>query len=170
MKTADTTAVRLYVREENRDGYYHLLADVVTDGPDGTRNAEQANNIWVDDLEVYSQGSNEDAQKPEGRRLYAWEVHFKPYSVDARKAAAMTQTFKLLERKLARLDAKLGRPVTYGQYLGRVALALGADGFVFPKTRHASSGLYREMDLRHCTLADGIAHADYLVQQWVEAK
>lgn len=171
------TPIALYLTEVNRDGYYHLFASVVTDGPEGIRNCEwtrggnreSAEGIFVDDLEVYSQGQNESRRCDDGSpNLYAWEVHFKPYSVDDRRAKHMAETFRTLDRKMAKLAEQFGRPVTYGQYLGRVALALGCATFIFPTGPSSSS--YAERSHRRYNLQDGIAQADFLVHRWAEGK
>ncbi len=59
-----------------------------------------------------------------------------------------------------------GRPVTFGQYLGRVALALGAAGFVVRRGEQRGWS-YDDNDHRFMGLAEGIEHADYLIGAWV---
>lgn len=167
--------IRLYLSEERSNGYYHLTARVVIDGSEGVRNAEwtrggyreSSEGIYVADLEVRSQGGPERRRDDGSPNLYGWEVEFKPFVVDERRAKRMTETFKILDRKLRKLDEQFGRPLTYGQYLGRIALALGAEGFIVPKDRPAA--FYTEMEYRRFTIQDGIAHADHLVRQWAEA-
>lgn len=161
----------LYLTEEHRDGYYHLKASVVTDTPDGIRNTEwigeAGRGVFVQDLQVYSQGDARRLNDDGSPNLYAWEVEFKPYTVDAQLATRMLQTFKVLERKRSKLAEQFGRPVTFGQYCGRVALALGIDGFIVPKRPFVSTS-YAEREHRHFTLADGIAQVDFMVAQWAK--
>lgn len=169
--------IRLLLRELRESGYYHLNATVIEvrpahdpDGPFGRlRNAEVHAGLYVNDLEISSQGSDDDRASERGRNLYAWEIHYRPHCVEQADAERMLRTFKVLERKMAAMDTKHGRPVTYGQYLGRVALALGAEGFVMRKGKAKSAWeSYDDADYSWWSLKDGIAEADWLVEKWVK--
>ena len=155
MGKATENPIRLFLREERSGRYYHLTANVVEIRPDGEiRSCDRHGGLFLSNLEVNSQGNDEDRERREGGpHLYAWTLAFRPHQVGAREAAAMVRTFKVLDRILGVLDAKDGPPVTFGEYLGRVALALGAEGFVVGQ---------RLLDIR-----DGMAEADAMADRWI---
>jgi len=172
MKNKPSHPIRLLLRETRENGYYHLNAGVVeVEVEDGEkiRSAHEAGGLFVANLAVTSQGNDDDREKRDGgRHVYGWGVRFRDvYCVERREAEGMVGTFKALERKMAKLDAQHGRPVSFAQYLGRVALALGAEGFVIQKAvKPGGFGNYDDFDWLFLTLADGIDMASDLIVRW----
>ncbi len=162
----------LLLAEKREHGYYHLTASVIEHRPDPpadglrVRNTDTTRGLYVRDMLISSQGSDDDAHKPAGRSLYAWEVCYEPSRVRSDECERMARTFKVLAARMGKEAERSGRPVTFGQYLGRVALALGAAGFVVRRGEQRGWS-YDDNDHRFMSLADGIAHADYLVERWV---
>jgi hypothetical protein len=168
MKTSDAP---LYLSlRETRDGqYYHMTASFVIDSPKvagdsysgGLRSIETYRGLYLRDLSVNSQGSSD--QTP--RRLYAWDLRFMPYCVEHADAVRMVNTFKVLNKRIIKTHETMGRPVTFGQYLGRVALAVRASGFVYQSPNN-----WQDDRPRFTNLQDGIAHVDYTVERWIHER
>ena len=175
----DTTAnpTRLYLSTKREGGYFHLNATVVEIRPDDdysvknwgkVRNVDMSNGRFVDDLYITSQGSDEDrTRSDQGRQLYAWEIEYHTYSVRLDRAERMVKTLKAIEKDLARMTAKLGRPLSFGQYLGRIAISLGCLGFVVKHGKGRGEWGYDAAEHRFLSIADGIEQADFMVHEWV---
>src|SRR5262245_11096572 len=140
----------LHVKSTTDHDYFKVLAYPVTIGPnaweircrdDGSytypdithstsRNtgSDKVNGLYLDCFRVTSQGNHSD----DHRHLYGWECRYQePYAVDLRQAEGMYKTLTTIEKRLEKLAEKYGRPTTFGQYLARVADAIGADCFLF---------------------------------------
>lgn len=158
----------MYLRErKDRDGgYYHIEAGVVTiDDAGKIRNAgdDAIGGLFLKDFQITSQGNDHDTP----RRLYAWEVSYDPFRVEASDARRIVKTFDAIERRMTKLETTVGRPVTFGQYVARVAHAIGATAIVWPRGERAP-GWSTYDDARHHigTLADGIEKVDAMVRAW----
>jgi len=182
----------LYVREEHDNtfggGYYHVKAHPVWVGrtPEEYRDIDAGRQVddvsrtqvrnastryelhqglYLDGLMVNSQGCSRDTT----RHLYGFEIEYRDvFSVDARTAERMHKTLSTIERKMSKLADQWGRPATFGQYLLRVAAALGATRIVLPR-KDARDGSYADMDLRIEDLRTGASCVDYRVEQWIAA-
>ena len=176
--------VGLYVTTVRDSGYFHVRARPVIIGPNaedeqGTNapsvNAERitnpsssygelVNGLDLDSLLVNSQG--EDA-KGTSRSLYGWAVEYRDiFSVDARRAKNMHTTLRAIEKRMEAIYAKHGNAATFGQYVARVAHAIGATKFVFPIDK--SVRFYDDARHRIANIADGIYSVDRIVAEWVE--
>jgi hypothetical protein len=179
--------IGLYLTERRDGGFYHATASVVTIGfntwemkqvdtngyinpqvtPETIRNAsdEPLNGLYLHDLRVRSQGS--DDRTP--RELYGFDVAYcDVYKVDRSAAEQMAKTLTTIERRMAKTQAKYGNAVTFGQYLARVAEAIGATAIVVPLTSHGWS--YSDNDQRIMPIADGVYHADNMISKWIREK
>ena len=173
---AAANPTRLYLSTERSGGYFHLKATVVEIRPDDdysvktwgkVRNVEMSGGRYVDDLEVTSQGNDEDRERStSGRQLYGWEIQYRAAFVRLEKAEHMIKTLKAIEKDLARMTAKIGRPLSFGQYLGRVAISLGCVGFVVKHGKGRGEWGYDADDHRFLSIADGIEQADFMVREW----
>jgi hypothetical protein len=189
-KTSAT--IGLYIEVEKKDSWFHVRANVVFVGlkpsemadidagrsisrdvnSDTIRNVggydadESPNGLYLDSFRVNSQGNNDD----DTRHLYAWEIEYRDvYSIDARKARKMADTLATVEKRMAKVEEKYGRPMTFGAYLLRVADAIGASRFVIPaKVRGSSDYRYREHSIRD--LASGASMIDGIIRTWIDER
>jgi hypothetical protein len=117
--------------------YWHLKAHpVCIDRNKSTEDSEAGALTWgysldnLDNLEVYSQG-NCDAEE-EKRYLYAWEVGYNNGGlVNHDRAKRMVAVLGLIKRRLDKMDNDAGYCRSFGQYVGRVARALGVKWILF---------------------------------------
>lgn len=173
-KVSDTklrTRVGLYIQEEidrtsTANDYYHVKAHpVIFETGEKIRNPSDdlVNGLYLHNLQVSSQGEN--ARRDKG--LYAFSIEYTPYAVRLRDAERMVKTLRIVTRQMSKLYDKWGEAITYGQYLARVADALGADVFVWKKQRTAPAGWsYDEIEHTIRPVSEGIATVDWWVSEW----
>jgi hypothetical protein len=167
------------VNEVHDNGYYHVRASVVTIGPTRWHEVEENSvrssairnvgddfintpALYLHNLHVNSQG---DDNAPE-RHLYGFDVTYRDvFSVDARQATAMAKTLKIINRRMGKLRERFGHPDSIGQYLGHVAVAIGASAIIVPQgpTRGWS---YDEIDHRVMTVGEGVTYVNHVVAKW----
>lgn len=180
--------IGLFVHSRVEGDYFHVLAHPVIIGAtayemrmidsgakdighiphERIRNAgdDLVNGLYLGNLRVTSQG-NQDASP---RRLYGFDVEYRDvFAIDRRSAERMAKTLKTIETRMAKLADKFGHPATFGQYLARVANAIGAKFTVHTvgKAKHWS---YAENEHRILDLAAGISYVDGLVREWAEPR
>jgi len=186
-QTKRTTGPRLgLLISEERDrswrDYYHVRATVVVIDPtademrridqgerlsipyERVRNCsdERIGGLLLNNLRVDSQGCGDD----ETRHLYGFDCRYHDvYTIDRTTAEAMGKTLRAIDTRLDKLAAKYGAPATFGQYLARVAEAIGATAMVTRESGSSSS--YSENEYRVRDIRDGIYHVDGLVRTWV---
>jgi len=187
--TKNPVRLGLYVTEKRDGDYYHVRATVVTIGlnrwemrsidegrsdyartvsPSKIRNAgdELYDGLWLDGLQVNSQGNNRD----EPRNLYGFDVTYRDvFSIDRRRAEHMAKTLATVEKRMDRVYAQFGSAATIGAYVARVAHAIGADAIVVLRGKSLGWS-YDESDNRIMTIADGIYHVDGLARAWVQER
>lgn len=143
------------------DDSYQKIAD------DTIRNAgsdDLCNGLRLGSLRIDSQGRDSD----EPRHLYGWDYEYKDcYSVDTRRAGEMYKTLQAIEKRTAALEAKYGRPATFGAYVARIANAIGADTIVFVET--PDTGWHNKNGHRLYNLGDGAGRIDGIVRTWIDA-
>ena len=130
----------LILREENRDGYYHLRGRIVTDRyesgsrfPYGLDDTYGDGHLWSG-LETYCQGDAQSASRDRDA-VYGFSAEYRDvYTVDVRKARRMIKTLEKIERSLNKLSEARGYVQNYGDYCGRVAEALGCQGMIFERS------------------------------------
>lgn len=193
-KTAYKTSatIGLYVTQEKADGYYHVRAYPVFIGlrpsemasidagrtidreinSDTIRNIsgfyadETPNGLYLENLHVNSQGNND----ADPRHLYGWDIDYRNvYSIDARKARLMAETLATIEKRMAKIEDKYGRPATFGAYLLRVADAIGATRFVVPVRNHGASS-YRGREHTIRDLSTGGSIVDGMIRTWIDER
>lgn len=91
---------------------------------------------YLDSLQVRCQGDNGDTAAH--RRLYGFEVEYRPFSVDLLRAEAMVKTLRHVERVLQRCADRFGRVDSFADYAVRVAMALGIRTFMVVGVPHAT--------------------------------
>jgi hypothetical protein len=186
------TRIGLHIDAQQQDGYFKVTAYPVTIGKtvweqqwteqhpneeprsyreihdETIRNAgdDIINGLRLDCLRVSGLGSNDHTP----RHLFAWDVEYKDvYSVDARRAAKMAHTLKTIDARLEKHADKYGRPATFGQYVARVADAIGADAIVFVRDAETATGWHNRD--RHLILdtGAGASRIDARIREWVDA-
>lgn len=160
----------LYVTTKNENGFFHIYASaVLIDDRRDVRNAREFGPLYVDDLRVSSQGTNDWVKTdPASVQLYGWEVEFQPYSVTLGKAEKIVKTYRVINKRLDRLREQRGSAATYGEFVARVGEALGAKQMIFPgkRTGHDYASEMDQPDTRITTLAQGRAQIEYLEREW----
>jgi hypothetical protein len=186
--------VGLLVNTEHSNGYFHVTANPVYVGnrPRDIRAIDEGwqrepvpagritncsdepfNGLDLDDLRVYSQGNDEDrsrSNEDSARHLYAWEVQYDSVGrVDrSAKLRAMANTLDTLRKRMSTMANKYGEPASFGQYLMRVAQAIGATEIII--RRGANRGWsYDDCDYDHLELKHGAYQVDRIVKDWVKA-
>lgn len=115
--------------------YRHLKFHLVSIPDSGRPSLDNARNeidtIYYD-LEISSQG---DQYSPD--RLYGFDLHYtRVHSIDGRRAKIMARAFDTIERKLAVIEKKEGRPPyeDYSAYLCRLVRVLGVKVLALPQS------------------------------------
>lgn len=157
-----TIRLALKIVETLDNGYYHIHAHVVTVPPSGETvgyidSYDTVGKLWMQGLTVKSQGNQSDTDK----RLYGFDVVYRNmYEVDTREAGRIAHTLQTIQKRMDRLSDKFGRPTTFGQFMGRVANAIGAKFIVFESQRSNPGLQFLEVSL-------GIDKIDRIVADWV---
>jgi hypothetical protein len=115
--------------------YLILRAELVHLTPAGeVRNILDSDDAGLASLQVRGQTT---LHTSDAGRTYGWGYAYdQPYQVDLDRARAMVATLGRLERRLAKLNERLGYPESFGAYLLRVAEVLGVRDFVIWDTDH----------------------------------
>jgi len=161
------TTLRVYLEEKHESGYYHLNGYLVTEDNGKIRNVSDR---W-DGLAATSQGNDEDATRDakRGRTLYAWEVVYRDRGhITAQDLKTMDKTMTTVTKRMDTMSRDMGRPESFGQFLGRFAIANKADGFAV-RNGGARGWSYDDSDHRLMSLSDGIDYANGLITAWHDA-
>lgn len=162
----------LFVKEEKDREYYHVIGCPVLILPgDKIRNPgdQIVNGLYLNHLQAYSQGDERTKKERPNDALYAWQLHYKPYSVELDDARHMVKTLETIGKRMRKLDETVGRPETFGHYLGRLAAAIKADSFVWSRghARNSAWGGYDDDVHTIAPVKDGIYNVNYWIQKWV---
>lgn len=111
---------------------------------------------WAN-LTIACQGNND--RRAQGIGL--WDVYYLTSQVKLVDAEYMHKTLSKVEKKLQTYAASDGEASSFGQYVLRVAKALGVSTMLFPST-------YSDDWLRSSSLADGMATIDRWIRRWME--
>jgi len=167
----------LLMTEKREHGYLHIYGRVVTqryaeaqyhvEGPDD----RYSDGPLYSGLQLRCQGDEDSRRRAvTGERdapVYGFECEYHDvFSINRRDAVRMAKTLTQLEAKLSKLDEKRGRVHTYGEYVGRVAEALGCAGVVFERTPRgrdiSGERWYWE------TIGSGVSRIDRMLDAWVD--
>jgi hypothetical protein len=116
--------------------------------------------LRLDGLHISCQGNNSD----EPRCTYAHKVGYQNLDIELFDYCAVESkiaTLKTIQKRMDTLNSKIGSAVTYGQFVGRVAIAIGADCFVFTG-KHGNQSI--------TGMESGISRIDYIVKQWADKR
>jgi hypothetical protein len=185
-KQRSTIKLGIYIRTETDSGYFHVRGSIVSIGPtqgdlraikagtldawkipDKVRNISDLPGLYLDSLEINSQGNNDDRE----RHLYGWDLRYRDKGfIDRHEAKRMWQTLTILEKKLDRLTEQLGSPVTFGAYLARIATVIGAKSFVMKSEHdHGRTTFYDDTQWNIRSIREGVYAVDRLIEIWVNA-
>jgi hypothetical protein len=135
---------------------------------DGIRNAPDewittpAGRLYLHDLTVEATGS--DAYND--RELYGFSVHYRqPFAVELNHAERMAHTLRTIARRMDKQNRTLGHPLSFGQYVARVALAIGAEVIAMPDGEQYGSSYADNTHRRH-TLGDGASYIDGMARAY----
>jgi hypothetical protein len=165
----------LLTEERTHDGYlgryFHMRVRVVTDKYERGERVPYGNDDTYGDGPLYSglrgscQGDDQSAVR-EGadQAVYGYrEMEYHDvYTLDLRKARRMCKTLEAINRKLDKLSEARGYCRSWGEWIGRVAEALGCKGIVIDRGQPDASG-YR---YRWESIGDGINAANNAVWRW----
>lgn len=165
----------IFVRQEGRDRRgqyecYHVYGEMVCVYENGcVRNIswdylrdDNATLGGLHNLRISCQGNVEQRD----RGVYAWETEYYEASyIDLPRVRAMAKTLETIDRGMKRMAKEWGDPSTYGQYVLRVAKAIGAKELIF-QSKRCKGRSYDEMDLHRRDLAEGASHIDWWVREW----
>jgi len=163
----------LAISETRDNGYFHLHARVCTDKHEYGQRApygvddDYSDGLLYSYLRVSCQGDERSQRHADTRQaVYGWDhpEYRDHYKGDLRTLKRMVKTLEHLERKLGKLSETRGYARSYGEYLGRVAEALGCAGMAFQNSpkRASSCGLA----YRWTSIGDGVNEANNAVWQW----
>jgi hypothetical protein len=172
-----TPSLWLFVREERRDGYFHLRARITTDSRERHPESREGRFPYgcddryagplYSDLQASCQGDSGSRQS-ETREcaVYGFNelVYGERYATDLREAERMVQTLKALNRGLAKLAEVRGYARTYPEYIGRLAEVLKCKGMVFERSRQSAEMTGEKYEW--LSIGDGITRAANLIYQW----
>lgn len=150
--------LRCYTKLEYGYGhvrFYCMLRDTVTSKTEGLGFWE-GSGYRFNDLEISNQIDDHNGSR-EGTKDYAWSVAFSSHSIELRDAKEMVKTLSMIDRKLEAYRAEIGHAVTYGQYVARIAQAIGAKGIMFDSIHEG----YEPMILRN---GESVSKIDGLVE------
>lgn len=155
-----TLGLLVSVERDQTCGYFHVRARVRrVEGDEAWRGVETVRGLYLDHLMVTSQGQDTDTP----RRLYGFGVEYRElFAVDEFLAPKMARTLRTISSRVDRLAELRGPRRSFGEYLGRVAEAIGATKILRRVDGKDPRAGYRVMDL-----GEGIAHVDGLIEQWV---
>lgn len=163
----------IFMREEGREArgawsYYHVKCDIVVVYENGcVRNCSwdpfgDDQHGSLADLRISCQGEGDSREKG----VYAWDAEFHPTGgIDLARAKAMHKVLEAIQRKTQQMDKEWGRPQTYGQYVLRIAKAIGAKEMI-RQGPHCRGRSYEDMDLHRKELAEGADTIDYWIRRW----
>lgn len=179
--TVDSKGQPLYLRvtETREGGYFHLRATVCVQHYEA--GGATSGGSWVpwgcdDDysdglkwsgLRVSCQGDERSqrraAEAGENGPVYGFDTEYHDvWRLDLRTVRRMEKTLARVEKKLAALQEARGYVRSYGEYLGRVAEALGCAGVCFERERQAYSGSRWDW----LSIGDGVNRANHRIFLW----
>ncbi len=97
---------------------------------------------------------------------YAWHcTYHDPYSVELPRARLMVKTLERIERGLAKIEGERGCAQDFGEYVARVAHALGVKRVVWT-VGEARRWSYDSTEHRIVNVGEGIDHIRHMARAW----
>lgn len=155
--------IRCIVRQYRPDDYGAKERDGWS-APDDTYHPV---NGWADlGFTIGCQGdesSRAAADTRDDRGVYGWDVTYRElHTVDLRRARKVCDTLAKLDRKMEKLCESRGRPHTFGEYVARVAEAIGAKTILFENTSKYNPARY----IAEERIGDAIGRIDRMIYVW----
>jgi hypothetical protein len=155
----------------NNDGYVLEVSGLtVTHDVDGTEmRSEWSSPNGLGSLRVYGRTSRREGGSP----IRCGVEYRDMRQVTANEARQMVKVFDKIERSLSKADERDGYHKTIGQYLSRVARAVGATLIVFEKHGAVSTGGSYDGDRDNyvfLSLGNAVDAIDSRINLWVEKK
>lgn len=178
-----TVTLGLVIATERKDGYFHITARPVTIGPadltdyeirsvkpDAIRNApdHRVNGLYLHDFFVSSQGNEYEISSStpvNNRRLYGFSYEYRDiFRLELREAKFMADTLTKIGRKLEKEYARSGNAPDFGDYVARIAKAIGATTLLF-RRRDAHGSSYAD-NYSTVPVGEGVGRIRRLVESW----
>lgn len=119
-----TISANIAITSENGYGHVNIRFRVVDDN---NLLAKMAGKLYLDRFEASCQI---DASSTPAQPCYAQRVSYNnQFFIEESTCKAQYETFKIVRRKLDKLNAQFGYPRTYGEYAARLAKIVGATRF-----------------------------------------
>lgn len=99
---------------------------------------------FFEDLQLTCQLDNDDT------KIYAWNLEYKPFTVNLKKSELMTKTLRSFNRKMESLREREGETGSFATYVNRVARILKCEGIVIKthgESLHYDDNAYREYSI-----------------------
>lgn len=169
----------LLTEDRNHDSYtgrtFHMRVRVVTDTYErGARLPYGLDDTYGDGL-LYSglrgscQGDDQSALRETGAEVvygYRELEYHDVYSLDLRKARRMCKTLETIDRRLSKLSEARGYCRSWGEWIGRVAEALGCKGIIVDRGEHSEQTRKSGYRYQWDSIGDGINAANNAVWRW----
>jgi hypothetical protein len=143
MRTPKQSAPVLVLRcnIEKDHGYGHVRFHPLIQKPDGKIEGcgfdGKFGELFVDGLLISDQ-IDDRSGRMDGTRDYGWSCEFAKYRIDLRDAKNIVKTLTMIDKKTESIRETFGYPKSYGEYVMRIAVALGVQKFLFASTRYPS--------------------------------
>jgi len=171
-KKADRPDYYVLVTQDNTHGYFRLHGRIVTQRlensewiPYGGLGDEYDGPLYAN-LQARCQGDDNSRKREAGReQVYGFDFEYHDvYSVDLRKAERMAKTLKAVSVKLDKINETRGYVQSFGEYVGRIAEAIGAKGIGVDLDKTRRNGYRWEW----MPIGDGVNRVNRMIWQWVE--
>ena len=101
-----------------------------------------------------------------GDGTYAHRLAYRTSYVDLHVVASMAATLRRIHKAMDKLSETLGRPATFGQFVARVAAAIGAKEMVTVQDSKSGRSTW-DRDYQSWTILDGVNHIDALADNMI---
>ncbi len=143
-QTTCTLWLRVEEPSHSSGTYAHVHIGVSVEVAGSKYGRDEHRGLYLRDFAIRNQiGEDSVPANPDYARTYC----FKPYSVESYDCERMNKTFKTIASRMLKIENKLGRPTTYGQYVARIASAIGAGTLKFPGVNHTCEDAVNEVPI-----------------------
>jgi hypothetical protein len=153
------------------DSYFHLRARICTQvfeqhawqpyGCDDT----YSDGPYYSNLRISCQGDDKSRTR-DREAVYGFSCEYHDiYTVDLRKAERMVKTLRAINGKLEKMNESRGYVTSFGEYVGRLAEAVGAKGIGIKREQPSQ---YNQATHDWLTVGDGINRINSMIWRWTE--
>jgi len=168
MATKSTKQQIYLVVHESRDhGYFKLQAHVCEQRYEDhqwlPRFIDDANGVRVGSLQVSCQGDERTQLRDRDDAVYGYACEYRePYAIDLRTAEAMAKTLRIVNNRLNKISEARGYTRSFGDYVGRVAEALGCSGIAVERKETAHNNSRYDW----LSIGDGVNRINHRILLW----